>query len=122
MTSIELAYADYKDLVTSLDNDVSNGTVYEQIMAKEQNRIDLINRVVDEKNQTKWDASIFYNHSLLDIAIKFASTWRTIFQQFVVDKNFENWKAIMYDGDRKIYTGLMLVLISMFLFFVNISE
>jgi hypothetical protein len=122
MTSIETAYADYNDLLSSLDNDASKGTVYEQIMAKEQNRIDLINRVVEEKNQKKWDSTIFYNNTVMDIAIQFASTWRTIFKQLFVDKRFDQWQTILYDGDRKIYSGMMLVLIAMFLFFVNISE
>lgn len=122
MSSIESAYIDYRDLSRSLDNgDASKDTIYEQIMSKEQNRIDLINRVVDQKNEKDMSTSFFYNKSLIDVCMLFASTWRNIFYQLVVEKNYKDSKLILYDGDRKIYSGMMLVLIALFLFFVNIS-
>ena len=125
MASIETAYGDYKDLVKSLENgdSMSMSNVYEQIMTKEQNRIDLINRVVEQKENKTWSDTLFYNHSLMEIAILFASTWRTIFNELLIERRFdmESLQHILYDGDRKIYTGIMMILISVFLYFIHAS-
>ena len=122
MASIEAAYGDYQELSKNLQHE-NKETIYEEIMAKEQNRIDLINRVVSQKQEAETKAAIFYNNTILDIAIAFADTWRTIFSQLVIDKApVTQWQSILYDGERKIYVGMMLVLVAMFLYFVDISS
>ena len=123
MASIETAYGDYKDLVKGLADGASKDTIYEEIMAKEQNRIDLINRVVTQKQEAAAMSSLFYNNSLLEIAIAFAQAWRAIFTRLVVEKApATQWQGILYDGDRKIYVGMMLVLVALFLYFVDASS
>ena len=120
MASIETAYGDYHDLVAQLGDGKSKETVYEEIMAKEQNRIDLMNRVVAQKQQAEIQASIFYNASLLEIAQTFAATWRRIFIELAIEKAPPHkWQSILYDGDRKIYVGMMLVFVACFLYFVD---
>ena len=122
--SIESAFGDYKELVQSLESGkASKDSVYEQVMNKEQNRIDLINRVVEHSEDKKWSETLFYNKSIIEVAIMFASMWRTMFGELFIERRFDiaSLRYILYDGDRKIYTGIMLVMISMFLFFINAS-
>ena len=123
MASIETAYGDYKDLVKSLENGDSRSNVYEQIMTKEQNRIDLINRVVEQKENKTWSDTLFYNHSLLEIATLFTTTWQSIFNELLIERRFdmESVQRIFYDEDRKIYTGIMMIFISVFLYFIHAS-
>lgn len=121
MTSINAAYADYSNLVDSLN--VSKYTVYEDIMAKEKNRIDLINRVVDQNAKSKWTDTIFYNKTAIEIAISFADTLRLMFAEVLAGKvDFDKLLLIFYEGDRKIYSGMMLLLVGFFLYFVDASS
>lgn len=123
MASIESAYGDYKDLVSQLADGASKETVYEEIMAKEQNRIDLINRVVTQKQDAAIQSNIFYNRNLIEIATEFASVWKIIFTELVIDKApVHRWQSILYDGDRKIYMGIMWVIIAFFLYFIDASS
>jgi hypothetical protein len=122
--SIESAYGDYNELAQSLLNgNISKDTVYEQIMAKEENRIELINRVVEQSSEKKWSDTMFYNKSIMEVIIMFASTWKTMFGELFVERRFDidSLQHTLYDGDRKIYTGIMMVFIALFLFFVNAS-
>jgi len=123
MASIETAYSDYRQLVSSLkEDDLSKADVYEQIMSKEQDRINLINRVVDQKSEQLWQGSLFYNKSIIDIVFLFASTLKIMFNEILVEKQFDKLDTILYTGDRKIYSGIMLVIVAGFLFFMNISD
>jgi len=125
MASIENAYVDYRDLLTTLKDENSIDNVYELLMAKEQNRVDLINRVVEQKDKLIWHDSIFYNMSLVSIATNFSSVWMTIFKEIVVEKpamSLETIQRIFFDGDRKIYVGMMVVIISIFFFFVSATS
>lgn len=123
MASIESAYGDYNDLVSQLADGASKESVYEEIMAKEQNRIDLINRVVSQKQDATVQSNIFYNRNLIDIAIEFSNVWKSIFTEIFIQKTpIQKWQSIMYDGDRKIYMGIMCILIGFFLYFVDASS
>jgi hypothetical protein len=122
MASIDTAYIDYRQLITSLDSAAeSKDTIYEDIMNKEKNRIDLINRVVEQKNTQIWAKSFFLKHSIIEIAILFATNWSMMIEELIHIKSIDKLEDIFYDGDRKIYSGLMLVLISMFLFLIEIT-
>lgn len=115
------AYSDYKELINNLENDTV-GDVYQQLMEKEQKRIDLINHVVDQKNGHVWSNTILYNQTLLEVAMNFAATWKLIFKEMYVERRFDRWFDIFYEGDRKIYVGLMIVVIALFMFFVSSSS
>lgn len=123
MSLIETAYGDYTNLINALDNDVSKQTIYEEVMAKEKNRIDMINRVVEQQQSLKTESSIFYNKRLIEIAITCAETWRAMFYNVVNDKpkSISELYNIFLHDDRRIYTGIMIVLIGMFLYFIDIS-
>ena len=121
MTSIETAYTDYKNLLSSLnDNKVNSDTIYEKIMSLENDRISLINRVVNEKNKSGED-SFFFRKPIVEIFSNFANQWRMIFVELLSARNLDDFERVFYTGDRKIYTGLMLLLIAFFVYFVDIS-
>jgi|LauGreSuBDMM15SN_2_FD.fasta_scaffold00146_9 hypothetical protein len=115
------AVTDYKDLLKSLKDEHNIGDVYQQLMSKEQARIDLVNRMVEQNENKIWEDTIFYNRSILTIALDFAGAWKAIFNDIYVERRFNEWQSVFYDGDRKIYVGMMIVLVALVLFFVSSS-
>ena len=115
-------YADVLKLVTQED-DSSKATVYQQLMEKEDKVLDVLNRMV-EKDVTI-GKKIFYNQTLIDISMKFSNNLVNIFEELFIERQFKSLydlQHILLDGDRKIYMGLLIVLVGIFLFFVDISN
>lgn len=125
MATLDKAYGEYKNLLKDLKNeDATKDTIYERLMTKEDNVLNLIGRVVDQKNQELFQDSVLYNQSLFEIMMKFANTWKSIMQEVLVEKRSipHEYMEIFYLGDRKIYVGMMLVFIALLLFFVSSSS
>jgi hypothetical protein len=126
MSSIDAAYIDYKQLLSALETDdtVTPGSIYEQIMTKEKNAIDLMNRIVEKEHTFALDGTILYNKTLLEVVMLVANGWRSMFSQIFVERSISGVPELLdviFNGDRKIYTGILLVLIALVLFFVDIS-
>jgi len=117
------AYSEYKKLLADLKNeDATKETIYEQLMAKETNVLDLIGRVANQKNTSMFKETVLYNKSMFEIAMLFANTWKAIISEVFIEKQpLRNYPLIFYEGERKIYAGLMLVLVALFFYFVDIS-
>lgn len=116
-------YAQVLKLVTQEDADNSKATVYQQLMEKEDKVLDVLNRMV-EKDVTI-GKKIFYNQTLIDISMKFSNNLVNIFEELFIERQFKSLydlQHILLDGDRKIYMGLLIVLVGIFLFFVDISN
>lgn len=124
MASIDKAYGDYKDLVSELQNEtVSKETLYEQLMSKESNVLGLIGRIANEKNTKVFENTIFFNNSLFEILMLFANTWKQIIHEIFIEKKklTDFWMEIFYLGDRKIYTGMMMVFMAILMLCVDAS-
>jgi IS30 family transposase len=125
MQSITDAYMDYNQLsqlLTDLEeNQVTRENIYETIMKKEKNAINLMNRIAEEKTKTKEEDSLFLNKTITQIFNTSITHWLRIYHE-IVDKKQYDIKMLFYDEDRKIYTGIILVLIALFLFFSDISN
>lgn len=123
MASIDKAYVDYKEIVKSLQNEESKETIYEQLMAKESNVLGIIGRIANNKNINILENSIFYNKSVFEVVMLFANSWKEIINEiFIERKNLTvYWKDIFYTGDRKIYTGMMLLFFAILILCVNAS-
>ena len=68
-------------------------------------------------------SSIFYEKSLFEISMLFANSWKQIIHEVFVEKKAiaVHWRDMFYQGDRKIYTGMMLVLIAIVVLCVQAS-
>lgn len=103
----------------------SEASFYQEVMQKEDKVLDTLNRIADSKRIVDNKQTFFYNQSLVDIIAKFANTWLNIYTEIVVERQITHPKDIVnifFEGDRKIYVGIMIVLISLFLFFIEISQ
>lgn len=125
MQSITDAYMEYDFLSQSLtdleNNQVTNENIYEKIMEKEENAINLMNRVAEEKLKNKEKSNTFLNLTIKEIFTVSIIKWLMIYNEVVNFKNYD-LKKVFYDGDRKIYVGVMLIIIALILFFAEISN
>jgi hypothetical protein len=125
MQSITDAYMEYDFLSQSLtdleNNQVTTENIYEKIMEKEENAINLMNRVAEEKLKNKEKSNTFLNLTIKEIFTVSIIKWLMIYNEVVNFKNYD-LKKVFYDGDRKIYVGVMLIIIALILFFAEISN
>lgn len=120
MNTIADVYQDYSELMKDIEETNENKeTIYESIMKKEDNRINLLNRLMDHK-QTSSEQNTFMNMSLTELFEKTVKIWWEIYGD-IVYKSVTDPIALFWKGDRKIFIGILLVIIAIVLFFVNIS-
>jgi hypothetical protein len=116
------AYKEYKDFVNSVNDSSQKDDVYNELMQKETNVLNTINRVAETELSKKNNTNLFYNKSLIEIAALFANTWANIFTELINEDMYKQPMQVFWNGDRKIHVGLMIVLVSIFLFFIQISK
>lgn len=116
-------YQDYNEITYNLQNDdVKADIIYENIMQKEESRINLLNRIIDQKDIDKNHIDdFFFNMSISNIIKKTIMTWWEIYID-IVNRSVTDPLKLFWKEDRKIYTGILLLIIAIVLFFVNISE
>lgn len=108
----------YKEIF-DLVNDNKKEDVYSALMTKEAAVLDTVNRIVQKKENSSY--SNFMDLSLFDIITNFAIVWKRIYQEVVIFKQ-RDIIALFYENDRKIYVGIMLVMIALFLYFIDVSR
>jgi hypothetical protein len=107
--------------MNDLNTDGSRDTLYEELMAKEKERIDLLNRMVKLGGDEIALHSLIYNHKLIDVVISCANAWKNMFEDVVTFKNYD-MISVFYENDRKIYSGVLICLIAILLYFMDISN
>lgn len=112
---------EYKDLMNLL-NKADPKDVYEELIKKEDNVLNTINRVVNHSNEKEIKMQEFTNMSLDDIIHKLFWNLRLITNELYSIKTVQDLGKSLLKDDRKIYIGIMMLLISLFLFFIIISN
>lgn len=110
---------EYNDFLKMLeDGEISEKDVYEEIMRKEKSYLEEINKFIETK--TNYNNS-FFNLSIPEHYIKFTKSIQTIFKEVMSTTNYKDIPWIILYEERKIYIGIIIVVISLFLFFVTVS-
>lgn len=111
----------YTDLLRLLENnETDKRDVYNKLLEKEEKVLDIMSRVSTQEQQKNMFQNMFLNLSLYDIMARFAFTWQNIFTETVIDHRFDELPFILFQNDRKLYVGIMIVFISIFLYFVTL--
>jgi hypothetical protein len=115
---------EYSDLIKLVEaSDSNREDVFSTLMQKETKVLDLLNRVAQQNQEKKATTRVFYNMSLIDLMNSLLSTWRIIIREVThEDQTANTVKAIFWDGDRKLYVGVSVVMIGLILFFIDISK
>jgi hypothetical protein len=112
---------EYNELVRLLKSSDPK-EVYEELVGKEKNILDTINRVIDFSNEKEIKSKEFTNMSLNEIIHKFYWNFQLMWRELYNVKTLQDLNKLFTKEDRPIYIGLFLVLISIFLFFIMISK
>jgi hypothetical protein len=114
-------YANIIKLVN--ESDINKEDMYEKLMKKEEKVLDIISRVEEQSRNKKVESNLFYNTPILDIANNLITTWKVIIREAThEDQAAATPKAILWDGERKIYVGISIVLIALVFFFIDTSK
>lgn len=107
----------YNDILKLLENGELQGKdVYTELMQKEKHVLDVSSRIATQEKEQTMFSTMFLNLSIYEIITRFAFTWQNIFTEIFIEKDYWSIPDILFKKDRKIYIGLMMLLISCFLF------
>lgn len=116
-----LEYSEYKSLVDILDKSELDET-YKELMKKEDKVLDTVNAVVNHYKEKQYKKKQFINMSIYEIYNLFFVEWPLIMIDLHKVKKFEDIIPLILKGYRPIYIGILLVLISFILFFLDNSK
>lgn len=139
MYQLNTLYEKEKDIdFLTKTNQTRNDNAYEQLLTIEEKRIkEDLNKKAYIESRREIRENDFYNLSIKDIGHNFIITWNNILSDLIasIHKYKENvywWdtfkqmtKEITYilsREDRLIYVGMMMILLSIFIYFVFISS
>jgi predicted CopG family antitoxin len=117
----------YKRLKKMLDEDSPKDDIYAELLRKEEKALNVLNRLAEKQEKSRKDTSLFIlDMSLLELLHMFIHEWRMIFHDIMlIGVNQTSYMDILHSlilNKRKLVLGMTLVLISFFLFFVDISK
>lgn len=120
---------EYSDLVNLIEKDqASREDLYQELINKERDVLDVISRVATQRDVDKQHKSLFINITISEAIARFANVWSMIFTE-TIDLAYskrvptsKDFHAIFLQGDRKIYIGVMMILISLLIFFISITQ
>ena len=119
MVSLDDAYKEYSKLLDT--KSVSKDDIYTELMKKEDKVLNVMKRISESENSKASDDMLFYKRPLVDVIATFIKTWRTVFHELVVDDGWKALDKVFWNDDRKIYVGMMFILVALVLFFVDTS-
>jgi hypothetical protein len=115
-----IEYSEYTGLVDILDK--SENDSYSQLMKKEDKVLDTINNVVKYYKDEDTKEYEFVNKPIIEIFLSFFNTFIDIYTELLNMKKDSNIITIFTKEDRMIYIGILLIVISLFLFYIKISK
>lgn len=118
-----IEYSEYKSLVDILEKSDNHENTYQEVMDKETNVLKTINNVVNYYRDVDIKEKQFVNMNISYIVYRFLNIWGDIFKELVnIDSSKMNLFEIFTKDDRLIYIGVMLILLSIFLYYIDISR
>lgn len=96
--------------------------LYTELIKKEDNVLKAINKVTEHTKASHEREYMIYNMSIAKFIAMFANTWKNIYLEIIIQRRFKETISILLQKDRRVYIGVMMILISIFLFFIEISS
>jgi hypothetical protein len=120
MKSNETEFMEYNDFNNLLQSSKPQH-LYEELINKEDRLLQTINRVVDYSNRKDLEAKEFLHTPVKDVAKGFMSSMLDLYEGMFKVKTPEQLAALFIDADRIIYFGILIIIFSAILFFLNIA-
>ena len=116
-----MEYIEYDKLMDVLNYAPTNG-MYEELMKREDNVLQTVNRVVDHSNKRQLESQEVVNMSLMQNLKNFGNTMYKMFDELFKVKTYEDVMHVFRNSERVIYMGVMVIIISLFMYFSAISS
>lgn len=123
-----LAHDEYEKLASLLSNDdISKNEAYSDLMKKEENVLNILNRISKAKVKEQKQETDFTKVSLENLAYNLYKVGKDIFHELILFSSKEELSVndfiqIFIGNDRLFYVGFMIVLLSLVLFFIDVSK
>lgn len=115
-----LDYSEYKSFVETLEQSNHENT-YEEVMRKEEKVLDTMNRVIRYHRDIDLKDKQFMNLPVAVAVQRFFMVLNDIFSELVNGK-YDSLSGVFTKGDRLIYIGALLILLSIFIYYVEITR
>lgn len=115
-----IEYAEYNDLINIIDKSESN--TYTTLLKKEDKVLDTINNVVKYYKDKDTKEYQFIHKPVIEVFLSFFNTLIDIYTEILNMDKDTNIIDIFTKEDRMIYIGILLIVISLFLFYIKISK
>lgn len=102
--------------------DSKTGDVYKDLMLMENNVLNVVNRVAESKLKDDDNVKKLSGQTVGAIIATAANTWKNMFVEMLKIHDVSNLVPIFIQGDRKIYSGILLVLVGLFVLFVDLAS
>lgn len=113
---------EYKEFLDMLENgEYEAKDVYQEIMQKEKHALETINQIAEKRAKASRPSDLVSSMSLGDHYFRMIRCIHDIFTDCLVLTDPRELPWVFLEGDRKIYVGFVLVVLSLFLFFVTIT-
>jgi len=116
-----IEYSDYKSLVNIL-NESNKDNAYQDIMAKETKSLDTINNIIKYYRDNNIKQQEFINQSLYQVIYDFYNTMNQMFNEAFYIKKYNDIIILLTKDNRLIYLGILLIILSIFLYFIDITK
>ena len=121
LLSVSDIYQDYSNILEDITTGNSEN-IYEKVMNMEDNRINLLNRVAEKQTNDMMFSNLLTEKKPAEIIHSIIGNLYIMFIIDLIERRNFNLLEVFYHGDRKIYTGFILVLTGFLLFFIDISK
>jgi hypothetical protein len=104
------------------DDQITNQDVYTELMKLESNVLNTASRVAESKLHDDIKSMLTFDQSFPSLIARTANMWSTmVMDLFRVEKATEIANVFL-KGSRKIYFGILLACVGLFIFFIDISS
>lgn len=120
--------SEYESIVKLIkqNDDISKTSLYEELMKKEDKTIKLLNRIAEVETIKESESRKLNRMNISMLLYNFTQVWKLIIHDLLllgVNKvTMRSFVQIFFSKDRQLYVGIMLVIISLILFFLDISS
>ena len=105
----------YKTILETINTkDFEKENVYQELLNVEKNVLETVKRVT-EHEQTKKHSKLI-DKSVIEHIYLFSNTWKNIIIEIFVEKQYKTLKEIFMNNDRKVYVGIMFIVIALVFF------
>jgi hypothetical protein len=114
---------EYRDFLDMLENSEMSATdVYQEIMLKEKDALESINKMIENKAMATRSPDAIANMSLSTHYFKMLKCFHDIYTDCMLCADPRELPWIFLDGDRKVYVGVLVMLVAVVLFLISITD